>query len=197
MKLVFIFVFVATIVVGASQSQLLDPDFEISTETGKQVFREELEIALKKTSGVNPENRKEFKEKAEKLAKDLFRKGQDEYNLNHIELTVYWDWLEPARVAIANSIPNSYTLQINEIMFFSYYEEHMESVVPHEVAHLLHHQRWGNGDEDHSNTWKWIVEFLKPSYVYFELDLTPSCRLSARLLEANNVIGFDPACQKQ
>lgn len=191
------FVVLGSVVVENSpQKSLLDPDFEIRTPAGNQVFREELAIALTKTSGATPQTRQKFKREAEQLAQKLFRKGQKEYKLPHANLKVYWDSLRPIEVAMSHSSAKYYDIHLNEIMFFSYHEEHLKSVIPHEVAHLLERQLWGNANPSHSQTFWWVVQFLAPGYQQIEFDLTPACRLSAGLIKANGNFGSDPACEK-
>jgi len=197
---IFILFLVAAGVVFAqdSHSQLLNPDFPIATPAGNQVFREELAIALTKTTGATPETRKKFKHEAEQLAQQLFHKGQKEYKLEHINLVVRWELHRPVDVALSQiENVNSYIVTLNEILFFTYHEDHLSSVIPHEVAHLLHYERYGNADSFHSNTFRWILEFLVPKHEEKFLDPAPACRLYARLQEADGVaVESFSACKK-
>ncbi|MEJ0021855.1 MAG: SprT-like domain-containing protein [Candidatus Doudnabacteria bacterium] len=176
------------------EQKLLDPDFEIATPAGKQVFREELALALAEAPGASAQTRQKFKTEAEKLSAQLFLKGQKAYRLPRVKLTVYWDSLKPIEVAMSRGEPGRFEIHLNEVMFFTYHDDHLKLVIPHEVAHLLHYQQWGFGNNAHDETFVWIVKLLAPNYEYKDFDLTPGCRLSKRLLLANGARGIDDGC---
>ena len=192
-------------------AQALNPDFEIATPEGRQVFREELAIALTKTPGANAQTRDQFKRRADALAARLFREGQRKLKLKQDKtLTVLWDFLDPHEVAKSHhDIEHEpfevfkshgehglYRIHLNEIMFFSYFEEHMKFVIPHEVAHHLLFQKWDNPDFEHGSHFIWTVWSIAPHYRNIDLDITPACRLSRRLMNANRIVSFDPACDR-
>jgi hypothetical protein len=185
----FALVVIASIMTLGASRNLLDPDFEISTEEGRQAFREELAIALTKTPGATAETRKKIKSQAENLVAELFRKGEDIYHIPHKKAWVYWDQLDLPDFAAAKGIPHEYSIHLNEIMFFTYHEDHIKLVIPHEVTHLLHRQFWGVPSDEHGDSFMWMVKRLAPEYQYKDIDLTPGCRLNARLLKSNNANG--------
>ncbi len=179
-----------------STATLLEPDFQSSPEQ-KQVFREELAIALTKTPGASPETRKKLKKEAEELLLSLFRKGQDNYKLERANLTVSWDFRKPCQVAEGISIPNWYHIRLNEILFFTYPEAHINSVFPHEITHFLQDQRYGNPDRFHSLIFHDVVEFLSSGYTFRKLDLDPARRLAIRMYPGVDVVGADEDCERQ
>jgi len=176
----------ASILVATIQGdKRLNPSFEIATPAGMQVFREELAVALLKTPDANPGTRMKFRAEAEKLAQELFRKGQKIYHLPKKKLTIYWDQLDPTQLASSSGKPREFSIHLNEIMFFTAHEDHMKLMIPHEVAHILHYLQFGFGNEDHDESFLWIVRELAPDYKYKEVDMAPARRLSDRLLETN------------
>ncbi len=176
---------------------LLNPDFEIATEAGNQVFREELSIALSRTPDATPATRRQLKAEAENLAAELLRKGQKANGVPRKKLTIYWDSIRPIETASMYADVNGrFDIHFNEIMFFSHHDDHLKLVIPHEVAHLVYYQVWGPKNFGHDVAFDWIVKSISPNYQYKDLDITPACRLSARLLRANGNIGSSEGCEK-
>ncbi len=173
----------------------LNPDFAIPNENGQQVFREELAIAMAKTPGANVESRKTFKHEAEQLAQRLFRKGQDAYDLPHKKLVVYWDSIRLDEIGASKVKDGQYEIHLHEIMFFTYHRDYLESVIPHEVGHLLHAQQWGTSNSLHDETFEWVVKEIEPNYEFRNLDKTPACRFLKRLIATYGYSGPVPVCE--
>ncbi|MBX4188120.1 MAG: SprT-like domain-containing protein [Candidatus Doudnabacteria bacterium] len=174
----------------------LDADFELPLPAAQRVYREELLTAILRNPNANIATRAKWRKDVEKLAADLFLKGQKIYNLPRKNLKVYWNSLSPSEVGYARFNEGQFEIHLNEILFFSYHNDYVGNVIPHEVAHLIHYLQWGYQKDSHGSTFHWVVSELAPSYVHFEFDLTPACRLSQRLLKANGNTGYDSECEK-
>ena len=187
--------FVSILLANARDDRRLDPTFEIATEAGIQAFREELALAMLRTPRASPETRGIFREEAEKRAAWLFLRGQEKYKLPKVKLMLYWDQTDPTELAMSGKVPSDFSIHLNEVLFFHQHSDHMKYVIPHEVAHLLHYQRFGYGNAEHTASFQTIVLTIALWYDYKELDATPACRLSMRLIKANGATSGNP-CER-
>jgi hypothetical protein len=194
-KLLAALILAGTFISQSQADRRLDPDFEVASEEVSQVFREELTIALAKTPGATPETRVKFKKEAEKIAADVFLRGQKMYDLPRKKLKVYWDKHDSVTLADSAPVPVEFSLHLNEVMFFTHHYDHLSLVIPHEVTHMVHYQRTGATSENHDAIFVWMVERIAPGYYYKEFDMTPACRLSARMLVAGGNTGSSQNCR--
>lgn len=160
--------------------KLPKPDFSVYNQYGLVVYHNELKTVL---IGHPPDYIYTLRERALKRAEDLLVEGQIIYQLPRKPL-VYINWGQINDNA-ATAHCEKFELFLNEILFIRHPEKFMREIIPHEVAHLIHKQKYGIGDYYHLPTFHDIMKSLVGfSTTTHDMDVQPVCDFLYELTKA-------------